>query len=152
MRFIIFILIFFLFYSTSNADLLRPNPSIEPKEVILIQLSALQNNNNPFINAGIAQAWEIAHPLNRQYTGPIEKFTNMIYSKSYVILLDHLDHKIQFFNNIGFKYEYYVEMTDKKGNQYGFIWTVEKVEEQYEFTNCWMTISVSTPISLAKSI
>ena len=30
-------------------------------------------NNDPYLNAGIEQTWEFAHPSNRAYTGPLQK-------------------------------------------------------------------------------
>jgi hypothetical protein len=42
-------------------------------------------------------------------------------------------------------------MTDKEGNKFGFTWTLEKVREESEFKDCWMTVAVSQPLPLAKS-
>ena len=94
MRFILITIIFFLYIIPLKAELLKPNPSIKPEEVISIQLLALQNNSVPFNNAGITQTWEFAHPSNRQYTGPLEKFILMMNSPSYIIMLEHQFHKI----------------------------------------------------------
>ena len=49
-----------------------------PSEVVKIQLSSLQNNNSPNIDSGILQTWEFAHPKNKSFTGPYDKFKNMI--------------------------------------------------------------------------
>ena len=85
---------FFLLTNFSNADLTKPNTSLKPFDVLMIQLNSLQNNNVPYKDAGIEQTWEFAHPSNRIFTGPLKKFTSMMYSSSYSILLDHQDHKI----------------------------------------------------------
>ena len=64
---------FFIIISTANisySELLKPQADLRPEEVISIQMAALQNNTNPYKNAGIDQTWEFAHPLNRQYTAP----------------------------------------------------------------------------------
>ena len=50
--------------------MIKPDPSISAKDVISIQLKALQINNSPFEDAGIEQTWEFAHPNNRKFTGP----------------------------------------------------------------------------------
>ena len=60
--------------NTLYADMIKPDPSISPKEVISIQLIALQNNDLPFNDAGIEQTWEFAHPDNRAFTGPLDNF------------------------------------------------------------------------------
>ena len=59
----------------------------------MIQLKSLQNNNVPYKDAGIEQTWEFAHPDNKKMTGPLEKFKQMIYSKSYKILISHKSNK-----------------------------------------------------------
>ena len=151
MRFILITIIFFLYIIPLKAELLKPNPSIKPEEVISIQLLALQNNSVPFNNAGITQTWEFAHPSNRQYTGPLEKFILMMYSPSYIIMLEHQFHKIipvSQENDIAF---FFIELTDKPGNKFGFQWTLQKVLTEGNYLNCWMTVGVSQPIPLAKS-
>jgi hypothetical protein len=45
------------------ADLLMPNPVLSPAEVVSIQLTALQANDTPETNAGIAQTWAFAQPV-----------------------------------------------------------------------------------------
>ena len=152
MKLVILTLIFCLYFIPSKAELLKPNPSIKPSEVISIQLSALKNNNFPFNDAGISQTWEFAHPQNRQHTGPLEKFTQMMYSSSYEIMLNHDFHKIipvSQKNNIAY---FFIELTDKIGNKFGFQWTLQKVIVDGDLKNCWMTIGVSQPMSLANSI
>ena len=75
----VLIILFVIFISdTTLAELLKPNPGLNPNEVVSIQLNALKDNNNPFLNAGVAQTWKFAHPSNRKYTGPLENFTKMM--------------------------------------------------------------------------
>ena len=71
--------LFILLSKSVYGEMIKPDPSIGPKEVILIQLKALQKNNSPFDDAGIEQTWEFAHPNNRMYTGPLDNF-----NKSYL--------------------------------------------------------------------
>ena len=80
-----FIFIYFFCFHNVYADnyLLKPNKNYKPANVVEIQLNALKNNNKPFINAGIKQTWEFAHPLNRQSTGPLPKFIKLLNNKSY---------------------------------------------------------------------
>ena len=151
MRFILIIIIFFLYIIPLKAELLKPNPSIKPEEVISIQLLALQNNSVPFNNARKTQTWEIAHPSNRQYTGPLEKFILMMYSPSYIIMLDHQFHKIISVSQEDDIAFFFIELTDKPGNKFGFQWTLQKVLTEGNYKNCWMTVGVSQPIPLAKS-
>ena len=83
-----------MFIVTTKADIIKPNNGIEPYQVVKIQLRSLKNNNDPFKNAGIEQTWEFAHPSNRAFTGPIEKFTQMIYAPFYSVMINHEKHNI----------------------------------------------------------
>ena len=145
---------FFIIISTANisySELLKPQADLLPEEVISIQLAALQNNNNPYNNAGIEQTWEFAHPLNRQYTGPLSNFIKMMYSDSYSIMINHKKHNINLVEqgvNISF---FLVELVDKTDDKFKFQWIVEKVLMEGVLKNCWMTTSVSQPVLIAKS-
>ena len=145
---------FFIIISTANisySELLKPQADLRPEEVISIQLAALQNNNNPYKYAGIEQTWEFAHPLNRQYTGPLSNFIKMMYSDSYSIMINHKKHNINLVEqgvNISF---FLVELVDKTDNKFKFQWIVEKVLMDGVLKNCWMTTSVSQPVLIAKS-
>ena len=146
----------FIFLIITNditlAELLKPNSNFKAEEVISIQLSALKNNNYPYENAGIDQTWEFAHPSNRIFTGPLEKFTLMMYSSSFYILLKHKRHNIIPIKQNSSIALFFVELEDQKGNLYKLQWIVEKVTYKGEFENCWMTTSVSQPMLLEKAV
>mgnify|MGYP001157109979 FL=1 len=148
----VLIILFTIFTSDiAFAELLKPNPALMPIEVISIQLNALKDNNNPYLNAGVVQTWEFAHPSNRKYTGPLENFVKMMSSPSYVIMLDHTNHNIISVSDRDFITYFFVEIIDKEGNKFGFTWTLEKVITESKFKDCWMTTAVSQPLPLAKS-
>ena len=131
--------------------MIKPNPSISPKEVISIQLIALQNNDLPFNDAGIEQTWEFAHPDNRAFTGPLDNFIRMLKNPSYVMMIDHLEHKIIPVQEQEMNSYYFVELTDSNGKKFGFEWTVEKVSQNGKFKDCWMTVGVSRPMPLSQA-
>ena len=60
------IILFFFFISFSHAELLNPNSTISPKEVIKIQLNGLQQNDLEYKDSGIEQTWKFAHPIIRE--------------------------------------------------------------------------------------
>ena len=151
MKFILLIIISLFINFSAFADLIKPNSAIKSDEVIKIQLEALKNNNLPYKDAGIFQTWEFAHPQNRQYTGPLSNFTLMMKSDSYSLMLNHTDHNVIFVSKNDYTANYFVELTDKSGDKFGFTWTVKKVLINGEFKDCWMTIGVSQPLPLAKS-
>ena len=151
MQKILYIISFFLISLNINAEMIKPDPTISAKDVISIQLKALQINNSPFEDAGIEQTWEFAHPNNRKFTGPLNNFIRMIKNPSYSMMIDHMDHKIIPVEEKETTSYYFVELTDVNGKKYGFEWTVEKVSENGEFKDCWMTVGVSRPMPLSQA-
>ena len=71
-----------MFIVTAPADVIKPNNGIEPYQVVKIQLRSLKKNDDPFKNAGIEQTWEFAHPNNKKFTGPLERFKTLLSSES----------------------------------------------------------------------
>ena len=146
------IVFFFLFTNISNADLVKPNSKFKPFEVLMIQLNSLKNNNKPYKDAGIEQTWEFAHPINKTFTGPLERFKQMIYNDSYKILISHENNKTIILEETPNKFVYKVYVLSKNKKKYYYIWQIEKVEREGRFKDCQMTTGVSDPIYLGKTI
>ena len=143
--FLKFILFFLLLSNASDADLLKPNTTLKPIDVLTIQLNSLKNNNVPYKDAGIEQTWEFAHPSNKSFTGPLEKFKKMIYGENYQLLIDHENYEITVLKESKNILVYKVYILSKNKKKYYYIWQIEKVIENSNFQNCWMTTSVSNP-------
>ena len=135
---------FFLLTNFSNADLIKPDITLKPLDVLVIQLNSLQNNDYPYRDADIEQTWEFAHPNNKIKTGPLKKFKQMIYSKSYEILIRHEKSEITILNETNNKSVYKVYILSKDKKKYYYIWQIEKVLQNGDLENCWMTTSVSS--------
>ena len=133
------------YYDNYAPSLIKPNSSLKPIEVLNIQLNSLQRNNIPFNEAGIEQVWEFAHPNNKQITGPLEKFKKMIYSDNYKILIFHIKSEITIISESENKNVYKVSILTKDKKKYYYIWQIEKVKEEGNLINCWMTTMVSNP-------
>ena len=146
------VILFFFNTSYLKADLLIPNNSILPAEVIKIQLVGLMNNNKEFKDSGIEQTWNFAHPDNKKNTGPLTKFKNMIKGNSYQMLLDHLSHTITELGSSDKWAQFEVVILDKEKIYHKFNWQVEKYTLDGPLKNCWLTTMVSSPISLGSSI
>ena len=133
-------------------DLVRPDPSIAPAEVVAIQLMGLKNNDLVETDFGIRQTWSFAHPKNRNVTGPFPRFAQMLKGPGYSVLLNHKSHEIR--NSSGsskgktsndeIRRQFDVLMETAKGDIVYFSWIVQKVATG-QFKDCWMTISVSAP-------
>ena len=149
------IVIFFLaimFIVTAKAELIKPNIEIEPDQVVKIQLNGLMNNDEPNLDYGIKQTWEFAHPSNKKYTGPLPRFINLLKSESYKMLINHLDSEIieVFKSSNQYGFEITILGNDKK--YYKFQWVVEKYYDEGPLKDCWLTTTVSNPVSLGSSI
>ena len=146
------IFIFLIFSNVSKADLIKPNSNLEPFDVLMIQLNSLKNNNKPYKDAGIEQTWEFAHPINKNSTGPLERFKQMIYSDSYKILISHENNKTIILEESDNKFIYKVYVLSEDKKKYYYIWQLEKVERIGNLKDCWMTTGVSDPIYLGEII
>ena len=138
--------------SVSYAELVKPNNGIEPIQVVKIQLRSLKQNDKPKKDNGIKQTWEFAHPSNQKNTGPLDRFKTMIKGKSYVMLLNHLDHKVVEIKSSDLTALFEVTVLDKDKVYYKFNWTVEKYTKDGPLNDCWLTTMVSAPIPLGSSI
>ena len=151
---IIFKIFFFILISISisKADLLKPNSNIEPLEVVKIQLIGLQKNDLSYMDSGIEQTWNFAHPNNKKITGPLDKFKRMIKGDTYQMMINHLSHTI---TQIGIDdnwAQFEVVILDKNKIYHKFNWQVEKYTLEGALKDCWLTTMVSSPIPLGSSI
>ena len=146
------VLFYFLNISFLKADLLIPNNSILPAEVIKIQLVALMNNNKKFEDSGIEQTWNFAHPNNKKNTGPLPNFKMMIKGNSYQMLINHISHTVTELGSSDNWAQFEVVILDKEKIYHKFNWQVEKFTLEGPLQGCWLTTVVSNPIPLGSSI
>ena len=146
------LIIFFISTSISKAELIKPNSSIRPAEVVKIQLLGLQKNNEKFKDSGIEQTWKFAHPNNKRVTGPLSNFKMMIKSDSYGMMINHLSHTITELGSSDKWAQFEVIILDKDKIYHKFNWQVEKYTSEGTLKDCWLTTMVSSPISLGSSI
>jgi hypothetical protein len=146
------VLFFFLNISFLKADLLIPNNSILPAEVVKIQLVALMNNDKKFEDSGIEQTWNFAHPNNKKNTGPLPNFKMMIKGNSYQMLINHISHTITELGSSDNWAQFEVVILDKDKIYHKFNWQVEKFTPEGPLQDCWLTTVVTNPIPLGSSI
>ena len=151
---IIFKIFFFILISISisKADLLKPNSNIEPLEVVKIQLIGLQKNDIGYMDSGIEQTWNFAHPNNKKVTGPLDNFKRMIKGDAYQMMINHLSHTITQLGIDDNWAQFEVVILDKNKIYHKFNWQVEKYTLEGALKDCWLTTMVSNPIPLGSSI
>ena len=140
------------FSSSFAQELIKPNNGIEPIQVVKIQLRGLKNNDSPYKDKGIEQTWEFAHPSNKKFTGPLEKFKSMLKGDGYSMLLNHQEHKIKenYISNDVAVFEVIILNNEKE--YFKFKWQVEKYKKDGPLKDCWLTTAVSSPVSIGSSI
>ena len=146
------IIIFLINFSFAKSETIKPSINIKPAQVIKIQLQGLMKNDTPYRDKGIEQTWEFAHPSNKIFTGPIERFKKMIKGDSYKMLIDHRDHKIKEVYSDEKTAIFEVVVMDAEKKYFMFKWQVEKYLDSGPLRDCWLTTMVSAPIALGSSI
>ena len=145
--------IFFIIFTTNSfSEVIKPSKEIEPDQVVKIQLKGLMNNNNPYMDVGIEQTWELAHPKNKKYTGPLEEFKKMLKGETFYMLVGHKEHQIEQVYLNETVATFLVTILDSDKNYYKFKWQVEKYINEGPLKDCWLTTAVSQPVSLGSSI
>ena len=145
------IIILLLSASFASSEIIKPSIEIRPAKVIKIQLQGLMKNDIPYVDKGIEQTWEFAHPSNQRFTGPLSRFKEMIKGESYSMLLNHISHEIKEIYTDEKKAIYEVTILDSGKKYFKFRWEVERFLEKGPLKNCWLTTIVSQPIPLGSS-
>ena len=146
-----FIIIYLISFGSVFSEIIKPNTNISPAQVIKIQLQGLMKNDSPYTDQGIEQTWEFAHPSNQRFTGPLNRFKDMIKGESYNMLLNHISHEMVEIYSDNNKAIYEVTVLDTNKKYFRFKWQVEKFLDNGPLKNCWLTTVVSQPISLGSS-
>ena len=133
------------------SELRSPDTGLNPIDVVAIQLEALRMNDKPYSDAGIAQTWAFAHPDNKRITGPLERFSRMLKSDPFRILIDHKEHAIEPVAKTETEALFAVRVVATDGREYGYRWNVSKVISG-TFAGAWMTSAVSNPVLLGEGI
>lgn len=148
----LFLFVLWFISLPASATYLAPNADFQPTDVLKIQLHALKNNDYPVKDFGIAQTYRFAHPDNRSVTGPFSRFKKMIYGENYKVLLNHKSHFFTLINKTPSNAIFKVIIVSRVGGTHNFIWNISKFSATGSLKNCWLTVSVSKPLTNKNSI
>lgn len=123
------------------SDLPTPDPAYEPERVVQIQLSALADNDEPVVNAGIKTAYNFASPANRRATGPLDRFIRMVEGSRYAPMIDHVAATTEPLEQTGEQAEQRVTLTGPDGRAVTYRFGLS-VSETEPLEGCWLTDSV----------
>ena len=122
------------------ADALQPNPDLSPEDVVRIQVEALQNNDSE--DKGIEVAFRFASPANRQVTGPLHRFTNLVKNPAYRPILNHKLAEYDPIEIVENSAQQRVTVVAADGSASVYLFELSK-QETASCSGCWMTDSVS---------
>ena len=121
---------------------LTPRPELTPEQVVQYQVTALQHNDDPKLDAGIERAFRFASPSNKQVTGPLDNFVRIVKSPLYSPMLNSLSSLIVGSELKDDQAKIAVKIVAADGHQVTYVFVLSKQNEG-EFNNCWMTDGVA---------
>jgi len=118
----------------------EPNPDLSPADVVRIQMEAMQHNDIPEKDAGIATVFRFASPRNREQTGPLPHFTDVVKSPQYAPMLGYRSaeySKVEMEDGIA---QVLVRIVDSGGNTVLYLFKLSR-QTDGEYKDCWMNES-----------
>jgi hypothetical protein len=123
------------------AQLPAPNPDLSPRDVVTIQLEALQNNDLYRHDGGIRLAFEFASPDNRSFIGHVERFIELVKNPLYRPLIGFQRATIGGVLILGGHAQVQVDLVDGRGEPARYVWSLSR-QEDAPYEDCWMTDGV----------
>ena len=125
----------------SDFSNLIPDPKYSPTEVVKIQMSALQNINNPYDGAGIEITYRFASPSNKANTGPLERFKTLFNNPIYSSMLNYSLLEVGPVQDYQTSANVPIIVTGGDGKKSAYIFRLNK-QTRPPYENCWMTSAV----------
>jgi hypothetical protein len=125
----------------------QPGVDLAPQDVVGIVIDALAKNDQPYADAGIATTFAFASPGNKANTGPLKKFTHMVKSHPYAVMVNHVASDFSEVVRVGDDAYQLVALTGLDGSEVVFAFRLSR-QADGEFKGMWMTDAV-WPVSNA---
>lgn len=119
----------------------QPDPTLGPEQVIQIQLKALQRNDEPEPDSGIATVFNFASLDNRATTGPLGRFIHMVHNPMYAPMLHYKAAQIGPLEIVGDSVQQSVMLLDAQDKTAVYVFTLSR-QEDGPYVGCWMTDGV----------
>ncbi len=122
---------------------MAPSPALSPSEVVLAQLEGMRREprDGDAAGAGLLSVWAFASPGNREATGPVERFADMLRSPLYRGLLQHRAAQLGPPRETGEQAQQEVLVLTADDRTMGFTWVLGRQSEP-PYIGCWMTDGV----------
>lgn len=118
----------------------EPDPALSPEEVVKIQVEALQNNDD--LDRGIEVTFNFASPANKEMTGPLYRFKQLVKNPVYSPMLNHKLAEYGPMEISGDVATQRVTIVERNGHATVYIFSLSK-QNGPGCDGCWMTDSVS---------
>jgi len=119
----------------------EPDPSLSPRDVVSIQVEALENNDIPSEARGTEEKFSFASPADTRLTGPLERFAVMVRSPTYGPMIDHRSAAYEGLVVEGNSARIDVILTSKEGIYLGYRFFLSRQQDN-EYEGSWMTDAV----------
>lgn len=120
---------------------LTPNPDLSPAQVVKIQLEAMQHNDTPAPDAGLATTFAFASPKNQEMTGPLDKFIAMVKGPEYGAMLNYKSAEYADVHADGDAAQQLVKINAADGTAALYLFILSR-QTDGQFKGCWMTDGV----------
>ncbi|RAU81563.1 DUF4864 domain-containing protein [Pontibacter arcticus] len=118
----------------------KPDKQLSPREVIRIQLMALQQNDNT--DSGVLTVFNFSSPTSRMHLGHINNFRVMVREPAYKPMLNFRKYKtgqLVVTDNIAYQL---ILITDQQQQQNAYLFILSK-QKKGPYKGCWMTDGVT---------
>jgi len=124
---------------TGSPAVTAPTPRLSPQQVVAIQLQALRHSASP--GKGIEVCYRFASPANKASTGPLPRFTEMIETGAYSLMLNYRQAAYETMEVLGAAARQRVTLYGD-GQATVFTFYLSR-QEDAACPNCWMTEAVT---------
>lgn len=128
---------------------LSPSSELSPEQVVQFQITALQHNDDPKPDSGIERTFRFASPSNKEITGPLEHFVQIVRAPAYLPLINSLSSSVVGVVLTEEHAEVAVEVVGSGGQKFRYLFVLTK-QSDGALAGCWMTDSV-IPVETDKS-
>lgn len=124
----------------SKARFLKPSKALTPRQVVKIQLHALQRND--VTDSGIITVFNFSSPANRVSLGPLNHFRMMVRDPAYRPMLNFVSYKsgqMVITDNTAYQL---VVIKGESGEEAAYLFILAK-QRKGIYKGCWMTVGVA---------
>jgi hypothetical protein len=116
-----------------------PSSDLLPHEVVMLQLKALQRNDER--DDGIEVTFNFASPGNKAVTGPLSRYKQLVRNPLYEPIINFRSYRLGEMVIEEGQAQQVLLLTDKYGNRVAYLFTLSR-QTQSPYQDCWMTDSV----------